>query len=236
MNETRWERWGAASGLAAAVVGAAATVVERGPLTVDDSTATVIDHLTRYRTPMLAQSMLFLAGAALYLWYLGSLRTFLARAEGGTGRLSTVAFGAGTVWVGVNMVAQAFQIGLATNPRAAAPVALIATMNAVFTIAALPLAVMMAAVAVVSLRYRAFPAWLGWIAAATAGSQLLLWLGTVVSTGPLAPDGWLSYALYPVFLVWLIPATTIMIRRAGHLAGATPVAASQPQLAGQRRR
>src|SRR6266699_144747 len=111
MNETRRERWGAASGLAAAVVGAAATVFERGPLTVDDSSAAVIDHLTRYHTPMLAQSMLFLAGAALYLWYLGSVRTFLARAEGGTGRLSMVAFGAGTVWVGVNMVAQAFQVG-----------------------------------------------------------------------------------------------------------------------------
>jgi hypothetical protein len=53
----------------------------------------------------------------------------------------------------------------------------------------------------------------------------------VVSTGPLAPDGWLSFALYPVFLVWLIPATIIMIRR----VGSTPTAASQPQLAGQQR-
>ncbi len=94
--------------------------------------------------------------------------------------------------------------------------ALIGTANAVFTIAALPLAVMMAAVAVVSLRYWAFPAWLGWLAAATAGSQLLLWLGTVVSTGPLAPDGWLSFALYPVFLVWLIPVTPD--RTAAHTA------------------
>src|SRR5512132_3625248 len=108
---------------------------------------------------MLAQSMLFLAGAALYLWYLGSLRTHLHGAEGGTGRLSAVAFGAGTVWVGVNMVAQAFQIGLAADPAAGAPAALVGTMNAVFTIAALPLAMMMAAVATVSLRYRAFPAW-----------------------------------------------------------------------------
>jgi hypothetical protein len=231
LNDTRWERWGAASGLAAGLVGAAATVFERGSLTAADPARTVVEHLTRYRTPMLAESMLFLAGAALYLWYLGSLRTFLARAEGGTGRLSTVAFGAGIVWVGINMVAQAFQIGLTANPRAGAPVALIGTANAVFTIAALPLAVMMAAVAVVSLRYWAFPAWLGWLAAATAGSQLLLWLGTVVSTGPLAPDGWLSFALYPVFLVWLIPATIIMIRR----VGSAPAAASQPELAGQRR-
>jgi hypothetical protein len=235
MDETRWERWGAASGFAAALFGAAAIVFERGPLTVTDSAPAVIGHLTSYRTPMLAESMLFLAGAALYLWYLGSLRAFLARAEGSTGRLSTVAFGAGIVWVGINMVAQAFPIGLAANPRAGAAPALIGTMNAVFTIGALPLAVMMAAVAVVSLRYRAFPAWLGWLAAAAAGSQLLLWLGTVAFTGPLAPDGWLSYALYPVFLVWLIPATIIMIRRAGQQTGSTPAAAGQPQLAGQAR-
>jgi hypothetical protein len=219
MDETRWERWGAASGFAAALFGAAATVFERGPLMATDAAPAVVNHLTSNRNPMLAQSMLFLAGAALYLWYLGSLRTFLARAEGGTGRLSAVTFGAGITWVGITMVAQAFQVGLAANPQAGAPAALIGTMNAVFTVGALPLTIMMAAIAVVSLRYRAFPAWLGWLAAVAAGSQFLLWLGPVTSAGPLAPNGWLSYALYPVFLIWLLPATVIMIRRAGGHTG-----------------
>ncbi len=59
---------------------------------------------------------------------------------------------------------------------AGAPPALIGTMNAVFTIAALPLAVMLTAVAVVSLRDHALPTWPGWIAAGAAGSQLVLWL------------------------------------------------------------
>ncbi|MHB1876546.1 MAG: hypothetical protein ACYCPF_17020 [Streptosporangiaceae bacterium] len=221
MDETRWERWGAASGFAAAIFGAAATMFERGPLLASDTPAAVLGHLTSNQSPMLMQSMLFLVGGALYLWYLGSLRAFLTRAEGGTGRLAAIAFGAGVVWVGINMVAQAFQAGLVANPRAGAPAALIGTMNAIFTIAALPLAIMMAAVAVVSLRHRAFPAWLGWIAAATAVSQFLLWLGTAASAGPLAPNGWLSYALYPVFVIWLIPATIIMIRRAGRPSSST---------------
>jgi hypothetical protein len=46
MNETRWERWGAASGFAAALAGAAAIVFERGPLMATDPARTVVDHLT----------------------------------------------------------------------------------------------------------------------------------------------------------------------------------------------
>jgi hypothetical protein len=29
------------------------------------------------------------------------------------------------------------------------------------------------------------------------------------------PTGWLSFALYPFFLIWLVPATVIMMKRAG---------------------
>ena len=47
---------------------------------------------------------------------------------------------------------------------------MINTMSAMLTIANLPLAVMLLAVAVVSLRHRAFPFWLGWLAAVAAGS------------------------------------------------------------------
>jgi hypothetical protein len=221
MNQTRWERWGAASGFGALALSAAAMVFERGPLTPDQSREAVVAHLTANGSAMLTQAMLFLAGAAVYLWFIGSLRTFLARAESGTGRVSTVAFGAGVTWIGVNVVAQAFAVGLAMAPAAGAPPALISTMNAMFTIAALPLGVMLIAVAVVSLRHRAFPAWIGWLAVAAAVSQFVLWYGTVVHTGPLAADGWLSYALYFVFLAWFIPAIVAMVRNPGRPPAST---------------
>ncbi|HEX5993714.1 MAG TPA: hypothetical protein VFY84_01095 [Jiangellales bacterium] len=207
MNESRWERWGAASGIAVVVLGAAAMVFERAPVTAADFAAN--------RTALRTQSMLFLAGAAVTVWFLGSLRSFLIRSEGGTGRLSTVVFGAGIAWTTLNMMAQAFQLGVASDAEAQAPTALIETMSAVFTVANLPLAVMLVAVAVVSLRHRAFPGWLGWIAVTAAVAQLLLWLATVADSGPLASDGWLSFVLYPFFLVWLVPATAIMMKRAG---------------------
>jgi hypothetical protein len=207
MNERRWERYGAASGFAVVIFGAAAMMFERTPVTAADFAAN--------RTALLTQSMLFLAGAAVTMWFVGSLRSFLVRFEGGTGRLTAVVFGSGVAWITLNMAAQAFQVGVASDPSGEAQTALLKTMNAVFTVANLPLAVMLLAVAVVSLRYRAFPLWLGWVAVAAAVGQALLWLATVIQSGPLASDGWLSLVLYPLFLIWLVPATIIMIRRAG---------------------
>jgi hypothetical protein len=229
MNETQWERYGAASGFAMVAFGAAATVFERAPVTAADFAAN--------RTALLTQSMLFLLGAAASLWFLGSLRTYLLRFEGGTGRLAAVVFGSGIAWATLNMAAQAFQVGAAGDPKGETPTALLKTMGAVFTIANLPLAVMLLAVAVVSMRYHAFPLWLGVVAIVAAGAQALLWSATVVQSGPLAPDGWLSFALYPFFLIWLVPATAIMMKRAGQREaggkGSEPRSSRSRELAGR---
>jgi hypothetical protein len=68
---------------------------------------------------------------------------------------------------------------------------------------------------VVSLRYGAFPAWLGWLSAVVAGAQAFLCLSTAFESGPFASDSLLSFVLYPFFLIWLVPATVIMVRRVG---------------------
>ena len=210
----RREQRGAATGLLAVVIGVAAMLFERGPLLPGDPAAAAA-HLAAHHGAMVAQSMLLLAGSGVYLWFLGSLRAFAVRYEPAPGRLSHVLFGAGIAWVSMSMVAQAFQLGVATAPGSSASPELIATMNAMFTIANLPLALLLGAVAVVSLRYRAFPVWLGCVAAVAGLAQALLWLSSVIQTGPLAPDGWLSYALYPAFVIWLVPTVIVMIKRLG---------------------
>ena len=214
MDETRRERWDAASGFAVLAVSAAAIAFERGAPPPGSSPAAVADFLADHRTTLVAQSLFFVVGAGFLLWFLGSLRTYLLRAEGGDGRVSAIAYGAGVAATAVNFVAQAFQVGLATGGSIEVPPALFATMGAVFAVANLPLAVMLAAVAVVSVRSGAFPAWLGWVSAAAAAASLVLALAVAAASGPLAAGGWLNTALYAAFVAWLVPTTIVMVRQA----------------------
>jgi hypothetical protein len=229
MNETRWQRWAAASGFVALAFGAAAVALER-PWPSTSDPAAFPAFLADNRGAILAQSMLFVVSAGLFMWFLGSLRSFLIEAEGGTGRLSTLAFAAGMIGYGLNVVGQAPQITL-TLPSAAgmAPgsAAVLTDLGWVMLIVAnIPLAVMFFAVAVVSLRTRAFPVWLGWLAVVAAAAAVLLSLAVVDPSGPLAPQGWASYLLYPASIVWLVPAATVMIRRIGR----RPAATTRPEL------
>ncbi len=78
------------------------------------------------------------------------------------------------------------------------------------------LAVMLTAVAVLTFRAHAFPAWLGWLSLLAAVAQLVPVLGIVVDSGPLAADGWLvAYMPYPLYVVWLACATVAMVVRIG---------------------
>jgi hypothetical protein len=201
------ERRAAWSGAFVVLFGAAAEVFERMPVTAAD--------FAEHRAAVLTQSMLFLAGAAAALWFFSAVRARMVRAEGEPGRIAALAHGAALSWVGVNIVAQAVQIGLANDPTGQAPVALIATAAALMGAANLPLAVCLAAVAIGSLRHGAFPRWSGLIAVAAAIAQAVLWAATVVGSGPLATGGWLNTLLYPVFLFWLAPAAVVMVRDRG---------------------
>jgi hypothetical protein len=216
MDETRWERWGAASGFGAILAGAAAMIFERGTLSASDSVANIVAHYTDNGAALRAQALMFVIGAGFFLWFAGSLRSFLARAEGGTGRLSMVAYGAGVASTVVTLVALAFQVGLAGAAGDAGQPALVGTMDALFVIANLPLAVMLIAIAVVTFRTAAFPAWLGWLSVVAALAQVVPVLGIALDGGPLAADGWLSaYLPYPLYALWLACTAIVTVARLG---------------------
>jgi len=231
MKGMNWERWAAGSGFAALAFGAAAVALER-PWPSTSAPAAFPTFLADNRAAILAQSMLFLISAGLFMWFLGSLRSFLIQAERGTGRLSTVAFGAGMIGYGLNVVGQAPQITLTLPSRAGMQPELAAALTdlgyVMLIVANVPLAVMFAAVAVVSVRARAFPAWLGWLAAVAAAAALALSFAVVDPTGPLAPQGWASYLLYPAPVLWLVPAATVMTRRLGRRRTADTPQPSEP--------
>ena len=218
MAGSRFERLSAATGYAALLCGMGAVALERPwPGTSNPEAFPVF--LADNHAAILGQSMLFLLSAGFFLWFLGSLRDYLLPREPGTGRVTMIAFTAGMTGYGLIIVGQAPQITLTLPAQASLDPALAALLTdlgyVMLLVANIPLAVMYGAIAVVSLRHGAFPTWLGWIAAVAAVAALALPFAVVDPTGPLAPQGWLSYLLYLTPIVWLIPATTLMTRRIG---------------------
>ena len=82
----KWERWGAATGFVAFALGAAAASFERGAPGANAAAKEVAAFFSDYRVELLVQSLLFVLSAGAWLWFLGSLRSYLLRAEGGTER------------------------------------------------------------------------------------------------------------------------------------------------------
>lgn len=220
MDEVMQDRWGAASGFAALAMGAAAVVFERGAPPVGASDSEVAAFHGAHTDALLMQSLLFLISAAFLLWFIGCLRTYLATAEGGTGRHAGLVFSAGFAYAALSIVAQAGQVALAAVARdAAAEPQLVAAVGslawALFTVAAVPAAVMLMAFALLAVRSDSLPSWLGWLAAVAGAAQFGLLAGIVVDAGPLAPGGWYTFAPYLLYVVWLAATAVVMLRRAG---------------------
>ena len=132
--------------------------------------------------------------------------------------MSGIAFAAGALAVGLNILGQAAQITLTLPSQARIPpdvAAAVADLCLVtLNLANLPAGVMFLAIALLSLRLRAYPRWLGWIAAAAAAASFVSTLSLVPADGPLSPTGALTTALRLVPLLWYVPAAVVMLRPA----------------------
>lgn len=217
MNELKSERLSAATGYLVLALGLAAAAFERGAPPATAPAAEALTFFIKYRSELLAQSLLFILSAGAYLWFFSGLRSYLSRAEGGTGVLSAVVYGAGVIWAGLQMVFQSGQIALAMGSGPDVPPALIGMMTdltyALSVVAYVPMAMMLAAVALTSLRTRAFPAWLGWLSAIAGAANLAMSFGIALQSGPLVPGGPLTYVLYLLMAIWPAAATTVMVVR-----------------------
>ncbi len=144
-----------------------------------------------------------LLSAFFLMWFAGSVFVALREREGGSGRLSTVAFGggvaSGVVWAtGFSIILTAGErAGAAGGISAAQAVTLYDLYGSVLGMSAIPLAVFIAATAAISLRTRMFPGWFGWASA-------------LVAFGLLTP---ISYLILAFALVWLLGVSISLYRR-----------------------
>jgi hypothetical protein len=96
MDWARWERYAPLTGIVAVILWIVGVIVqERAKLSEKDSAAEVLAAVQSHDSSLIAGGVIFAFGVVFFIWFLGSLRTTLIAAEGGVGRLSSIAYGSG---------------------------------------------------------------------------------------------------------------------------------------------
>lgn len=214
-DPAQWETYAAATGLVAAacmIVGYGLLLAADQP-SASDAAALQAFYADDGKRNLLSASWLAVClGAAFSVWFLGTLRTVLRRAEGEHGRVANIAFGAGVASVVLFVIGSALKAAIAGavtwdesfayDPALDAHLAgvLNAVSYGVITPAGILAAVLFAAVALVTLRTGVFARWFGIVG--IVGAALLV-LTPVLD-------------LTPVLLVpiWTIVASLLTIRAA----------------------
>jgi hypothetical protein len=160
----RWEQAAAGTGAAAVILLIVGSFIVPKMPKINASAITVQRYFIDHRNSLRVSLYLIGVAGALFIWFLGIVRSHLRRAEGGDGRLSAVAFGAGLVFVatsGTELLVQAALTFSARTADAKTTQAFYDMVAASTSLLAFPLIPFAAAIAVVGLRYRALPRWLG---------------------------------------------------------------------------
>ena len=164
-------------------------------------------------------------GIFFYLWFLGSLRSTLAAAEGGAGRLASVAYGAGLVGAAFFIVGLAAGETAAFRPDEVDP-GITRAFSDFFVVLGAPAATTFAAfftaIALVGFRHAAFPGWAAGLSALGAIGALPA-IGTSLSTsGAFSGDGVLGLFVPVITFVVGLVAISVAMLRSPQLNGPPP--------------
>jgi hypothetical protein len=224
MSDDRFARYAAASGIPAVllVVGSFLGFILPNAPDLDapgtDWAAYFTDHQSRIQVGVIVLGV----GLFFFIWFLGSLRSALARAEGGEGRLASVAFGGGIVAVATLLIAASAGAVAALRPGDLDPNTTRA-FNDLGVVAGGPGAAgftaLFAATAIVGYRHRAVPAPIAGLSALAAITQPLAYGVAVTDSGAFAADGVLG-GFIPIitFVVAMLGLSIALIREPGGYA------------------
>lgn len=163
-----WARYAPLSGLlAVALVVASILITGFDDVASDDSTQQVVDFWADNDGRQVAGAFLGALSLVPLLWFLGSLRSTLRTAEGGTGRLSAIAYAGGIVLVAAAAVDSSLQFAVAESVGDVPPEvtqSLSVLYGDFFLGFPVGLGTLLLASSLVILRTRVMPAWLGWVA------------------------------------------------------------------------
>src|ERR671911_1549728 len=158
-----------------------------------------------------------LVGILFFIPFLAYLWSVLREVEGDSGWLSATVFGSGLVDLTIKLGSAAPSVAADQLQEGTTLDTALHDMNsASFILSMLPLSVLTAAFAIVTLRTRVMPRWLGWMGAITSGALLVNGMALEAEFGP----------AFLLFLLWTTATSVVLIRRAG--AGSRQAVDAQP--------
>jgi magnesium-transporting ATPase (P-type) len=212
MDWARWERFAPLTGIVAVVLWIVGVLVqESAGLTDKDSPEEILAVLQSDANTIITAGVIFAFGVVFFIWFLGSLRSTLYAAEGGVGRLSSIAYGSGMLAALTLILQIAPSVQGAFDEDELSPEAAQALQSvgeAAFGATEFTLLAMFVAVGLVIMRTRVFGAWLGWL------SFLIALVLAIV------PIGWAGVVWG--FPLWTLITSIVLFRQGSAGAAATP--------------
>lgn len=225
MND-RHARYGAATGILFVLFVIVGFLVTPNPPAADASAAEVFEYVGDKQDTLHTVQLLFAIAGFFFIWFIGTLRHFLAAAEGDGGRLANTAFGGGLVAAATLLVGGALAATAALHPAENGPElthALIDASLIVPAVGAPAVAIFFAANGLSILHSEYLPSWLGWLGLVTALFSLIGISAVYTDNGVFAADGVLGFFIgFLLFLVWSLAASIALYRKLGE--GRTVVA------------
>lgn len=207
MPVSRWERLGPLSGVAFVVLAVVGNFLQGESPDFLDDPGTLTEFYVDNADNILIGMSLALISLLFLVWFLASLRRRLAVDEGSRGEFNMAAFGGGLL--ATAMLAAGFSLNALGGLRADEDGELSSDLAVMLydgssilmgLAAPIGMAVLLAAVAVVVLRFRGFPVWFGWLSA------------LVAVVGLIPPVSWILLLGFPV---WVLIASVLLYRREG---------------------
>lgn len=219
VNENRWERYGAAAGLAFAVLAVVSFLMVPSPPHIDAGARKIADYYANHRRAVLTSSVLFVFSTLAFVWFLGHLRHVLQRAEGGVEALSPIVYGAGLIGAVVAMMSCVPGLVLAFSAHQTvvandnSTIRLLFDLNSLMgSMASMAVGLFAAAAGWAMVRKELVGPWLGWIGLASAG--LLEASGVAGFYLDTYSGFWAGMTLIAGFgfIAWVLAASGVMFR------------------------
>ncbi|WP_018349843.1 hypothetical protein [Longispora albida] len=153
---------------------------------VDDPPEEIVRFWTEERTSQLTGSYLVGLGALALVWFAGSLRHTVSRAEGGDGRLAAIAFAGALIMATALLLLASLAYAAADTAGKVTPEAtqvLTVLGNELFYMLVGGGFLLLAASGLAILYTRVLPLWLGWVTLVLAASMLtpVAWIGFLLT-------------------------------------------------------